>query len=161
MAVAMVLLGVATLVALEKMHVTDFIKTPTGSSVPTAAEKKEQNRTEQEDKKDFIETPDSVAQTPEEAAQSAGIDLAARKESNNTVTILTKLYKVSDGTCTLTLTNGSKTYSESAKVIYQPDFSTCAGFNVPKDKLGSGEWTIELSVVGNVSVTKTITFEVN
>ena len=41
--------------------------------------------------------------------------------------------------------NGKK-YSQEAEIIYQPEYSTCAGFSVPISSVGNGSWDISLSV---------------
>lgn len=81
--------------------------------------------------------------------------------SGDTVVITTKLVGYSDGTCTLDVTNGAKTNTQTANVIYAPNYSTCAGFTVPKSSLGSGNWNIALSVLsGGNTTSKTVTYEV-
>lgn len=89
------------------------------------------------------------------------ITLTATQSSSSAVTVSTKLVGYSDGACSLTVKNGSKSTSLSARIIYAPDFSTCAGFNVPINDLGSGNWSITLSVTskGNTQ-TKTTSLEV-
>lgn len=160
-ALAIVLLGVATVAALEVTKVTDFIKLgPTEQSGPSATEKAEQDRAAQQDKKDFIEGPDPVAK-PTSTDSSATIELSAKQESNGSVTVLTKLYSAPDGSCTLAISNGAKTHTQTVDVIYQPDFSSCAGFSVARDQLGAGEWTIKLTVASGATSEKTITFRVN
>jgi len=82
-------------------------------------------------------------------------------ESNHEVTVTTKLFNYSDGTCSLTVNNGSKTTSRTAPVIYQAQFSTCAGFTIPVSALDAGTWSFSLSVTsGGITTTKTITANV-
>lgn len=152
--IAAILLVVGAVVALEVSGVTDFYKSDAGTTGPTPEEKAEQKKTDSNAKQDFIESPDpSPAQ---DTTSSSSIELSAKQEDNGSVTILTKLYGVANGTCTLLITNGSQTYTESAPVIYQPSFSSCAGFNVQKSKLGTGQWSIKLSLDSNDSLEKTI-----
>ena len=81
--------------------------------------------------------------------------------ANGAVTIKTKLVGYSDGTCTLTITNGEKSTIQTATVIFAPNFSTCAGFTVPISTIGSGIWNIHLSVAsGGTTTSKTTTYEV-
>lgn len=160
-ALAVVMLGVATVAVLEVTKVTDFIKLgPTEQPGPSAAEKAEQDRAAQQDKKDFIESPDPAA-LPPSTENSTTIELSAKQEPNGSVTVLTKLYSVPDGSCTLTISNGAKTHTQTADVIYQPDFSSCAGFSLARDQLGAGEWTIKLTVASDATSEKTITYRVN
>lgn len=93
---------------------------------------------------------------------SDNITLTATQSSSDKITVLTKLKGYSDGTCSLSIVNGSKTYTQSASVIYQPEFSTCAGFSVPTASLGSGTWNLTLNVVsGGVTTQKSTTLEVH
>jgi hypothetical protein len=93
--------------------------------------------------------------------QSTSIQLSARQEANGSVTVFTKLYGYSAGTCRLEVTNGQATQTQTAEIIYQSQFSTCAGFSVPSDKLGAGTWDIKLTATSEESVkTKSIAFKV-
>lgn len=62
------------------------------------------------------------------------------------VVVLTKLYGYGDGTCTLTSTNSGSSDTQTAEVIYQDNFSSCAGFTVSYAALGKGTWSISLNV---------------
>lgn len=96
--------------------------------------------------------------TPPEG--NSGITIAPSVSGNNVV-VSTQLAGYSDGTCKLTATNGAKTNSQTADVIYAPSFSTCAGFVVPIDDLGHGTWNLTLDVTsGGITSTKTTTYEV-
>lgn len=98
--------------------------------------------------------------TPSDSSNS--IILSAKQESDSSVTVFTKLLNITDGQCHLAITNGAATYSDSADVIYQPEYSICAGFSVLRNKLGSGTWNITLSVTsGTATKVKTMSFEVN
>ena len=107
---------------------------------------------------------DKGAAQPTPAAMnnaSQSIDLSGKQESNGTVTVFTKLYGYSDGSCSLTVTNGSATANQTATVIYAPDYSSCAGFSVPITGLGTGDWNISLKVDSNsTSTKKNISFRV-
>jgi cytoskeletal protein RodZ len=82
-------------------------------------------------------------------------------QNNPNVVITTKLYGYSDGTCTLNISNGSKSATQDAPVMFQAEYSTCAGFSVPVDQLGSGAWTVKLSVTsGGKTLTKEVSYEV-
>jgi cytoskeletal protein RodZ len=68
--------------------------------------------------------------------------------SNNLLVITTKLQAFSGtGTCTLELKNGDLSVTESAQVIYQEEYSSCAGFSIPLSKLSkNGTWSLKISV---------------
>lgn len=88
------------------------------------------------------------------------IDLDARQDSQQVI-ITTKLMGYSDGTCTLNVKNGAKTLSRTAKVMFQRDYSMCAGFSLPVSDVGAGIWDISLAVTsGSSTQTKTLTLEV-
>ena len=144
--------------ALEISGVTDFVKDKEQAvNGPTKSEEKVQNKTNSDSKKDFIESPDPGQDVPQATQE---IELSARQESDNSVTVLTKLSNVASGTCTLTITNGSADYTDTAQVIYQPSFSSCAGFTVERNGLGPGEWSIKLSVTTDTTLEKTIIYKV-
>jgi hypothetical protein len=118
-----------------------------------------------DNKKEFVEkqgsTGSNTANNQAQAADGSNIDISARQETNNSVTVFTKLYGFSSGNCQLTVTNGVNHQSLSAGIIYQSQFSTCAGFSVPISGLGTGDWNIRLSVNSNGTLhDKSITFGV-
>jgi hypothetical protein len=88
-------------------------------------------------KKEFIEGDNETRAEPSESK----VDIFAVNDSDNVI-VSSKLYGFSDGECSMSVTNGSKSFNESAQIIYQPEYSTCAGFSIPKSELGSGTWTI-------------------
>lgn len=158
--------GAVLLVAgiLELTHVTNFLKLPGKSSEssqgPTPEQLKQEAEVNAEAKKQFIENGDSEA-TSGHLSSSKAIELSAKQEANNTVTVFTKLLGYSDGTCKLTVTNGAQTTTQEASVIFQREASLCAGFSVPVDTIGKGRWTLALAVTSNGSTeTQTMTQEV-
>ena len=118
------------------------------------------------DEKKQLETTDSPKNTTTPTSDpvtpvNSSIELSAKQESNSTVTIISKLFSVSSGTCTLKIVNGSKTVTRTASVIYQPEFSTCAGFSIPISELGGGAWDIKLELSGGSNTgSKSIILEV-
>lgn len=175
-ALGVVLLLGLLLVVLEKKHVTNFVKNPLGSNSPSGSptdgptpdQKAAEDALNAANKQKLIESeaatqnkdPQTKPSTPSASDQS--ITMSARQESNNTVTVFTKLYNYSSGSCNLTVTNGGQTNTQTATVMYQPEYATCAGFSVPVSGLGSGTWNINLKVISNgATTTKSISFEVN
>jgi hypothetical protein len=75
--------------------------------------------------------------------ESVKVEVAAKQDAK-TVTVTTQIYSIGDGNCTLTVSNGAKSYSQTAQVLYQATYSTCAGFSVPVEKLGAGMWDIKV-----------------
>jgi hypothetical protein len=105
----------------------------------------EQQTTYNQNKQALIES-----ETPTDATDSQKkIIMASKQEDNGTLTIFTKLYGYSDGVCTLKVSNGSHTSSQTASIIFQSEYSTCAGFSVPIAENGTGTWTIDLIASSN------------
>ena len=124
------------------------------STGPTTEQQAAQQKAETDLKKDFVETPfPKLPSTTTTNNTDRTISLNAVQESNGTVTIYTKLYGFPEGACALRVTNGSSTYSASAALMYQPEFSSCAGFSVPITKLGTGLWNITLDATSGGSTT--------
>jgi|JI10StandDraft_1071094.scaffolds.fasta_scaffold286157_2 cytoskeletal protein RodZ len=136
------------ILALEKTKTTDIIKMPK-TTVETAAEK--QNQTESKEanaaKEAFLDN--TVAPTtnqPQSDANPAGtLTITAEQEGSN-VNILSKITGVPSGECTLQIQNGAVATTQKAQLIYQPEFSSCAGYSIPRNVLGAGRWQITVTV---------------
>ena len=132
---------------------------------PTPAEQKQMQEVDNSAKKAFAEetkdtdNPGVVVPTP---TTPDTIELSASKADTATVTVFTKLKNYASGNCELTVTNGARTHSATAQILYQPEYSSCAGFSVPLSELGAGTWTVKLvaTPTGGSAVTKTITAEI-
>jgi cytoskeletal protein RodZ len=134
---------------------------------PTVTQRKAQAKADLDAKRTITEaTPSKTATTPPVStapgtSADQPIDLSAKTESNNSVTVIAKLANISSGTCKLDIANGTSTFSASADVIYQPEYSSCAGFSVPITPLGHGTWNITLTInPGTTQSTKTIIYKV-
>lgn len=154
------------LVMLEKTNVTNFIKRPINAGVtngPTEEQKKQEAESNADTKKELI-TGQDKPEGPTSGDVSTfekSIELSTKQENNNTVTIFTELQGYNSGSCELTVTNAGKTTTQAAPIMYQPEFSSCAGFSVPIDALGKGNWNIKLSAVSGGKInSKTIQAEV-
>lgn len=151
------------LLVLEKFNVVSLVQNRSNTSQNeeiSEEEKQAEAKVNLDEKKKFIEG-DTMQTGPTPPAQSIDIQLSARTEGNNTVTIFTEVRGVSSGNCTLSISNGTKKMTSAADIIYQPEFSICGGFSIPVAELGSGAWDITLSVdsIGR-NQTKNITYEV-
>lgn len=94
-------------------------------------------------------------------SSSSAITITASQTNSTEVAISTKLAGYSDGTCNLTISNGNKTTTQSAQVMFEKQFSTCAGFTVPISTVGTGTWNVKLDVIsGGTTTSKTISAEV-
>jgi len=161
----LVLLAVAglALFVLEKTHTTDFIKQSGSQSPnpvkPTAAQQAEadaqskQQLIDSATKSDQSSTPDT---TTAPAPSAGSLTISASQSDTMSVVVFTKMQDVPAGTCKLIITNGAATSSQTAGVIYQPQFSSCAGFTVPVSSVGAGNWNISVtvSVDGGKSLTQ-------
>jgi hypothetical protein len=158
-----VLLSVAvTLFILEITDTTHFFHTSQQEK-----DKQQAALIDAKKKKTFTQTTSSSGKgessnttyTPPNNPDNIIID--AKQESANQAVITTKLYGYSDGTCSLNIQNDGHTYTANAQVIYQAEYSSCAGFSVPTNTLYTGTWNISLSVTsGGITQTKATTLEV-
>lgn len=108
-------------------------------------------------KQDLISNDDSDDQNP---VTPSNITLSAT-QTDNEVTITTKLVGYSDGECALVVGSDNGSLTRNAEIIYQPEFSTCAGFSIDTAELGKGTWNISLTVTsGSSSDKKELSLEV-
>lgn len=63
--------------------------------------------------------------------------------------IRTTIDQMVSGTCQLKLTNGQRVVTKESAIAQNPSSSTCEGFNVPTNELGSGNWQIEIQTSGD------------
>jgi len=123
-----------------------------------------QQAADTKDKQEFINNSKNEPST-EGPLNTGNVDeskvVVTAAQSAEAIVVSTKLYDYSDGTCSLNVINGSKQNAQSAPIIFQPEYSTCAGFSVDRDELGAGTWTIELTATSKgQSVTKKISLDV-
>lgn len=91
---------------------------------------------------------------------SDNISLEAVQDAS-TVIVTAKLVGYSDGNCSLSIKNGTKSFSKTATIVYQREYSTCEGFSIPITELGTGSWEVLLTVTsGESTETKTLNKEV-
>lgn len=107
--------------------------------------------------------PMSSTPTPATPSTAPATMVLASKLEGDTVTITTQIKNISSGNCKLTISNGAPTTSQTAQIIYQPEFSSCAGFSVAKSSLGTGTWNITVTATPDVgdATTQSTTLEVN
>lgn len=53
---------------------------------------------------------------------------------------------ISSGSCQLTLTSGTKTVTRESGIVPNPSSASCEGFDVPTSELGSGNWSITITI---------------
>lgn len=177
--VLVIIAGIFLLLAvLEKTQVINLLDPNNSSSNgPSEAEKEQEKQTNADTKQSFLDNtygtdsgnPDSNSQNAANNSASNGstgtssITSLSADQNGNSVVVIAKIQSAPGGTCTLTVTNGSSTISKTADIIYQPEFSSCAGFSVPVSEVGAGSWTVKLNVktTDGSSSSKQITFEAN
>ena len=90
--------------------------------------------------------PDYEGSNPNTSASLTGAINYKSVSGGNLVIRTTINQLLTSGTCTLTLTNGSKTVTRSTNIAQNPSSSTCQGFDVPTSELGSGTWSISIAI---------------
>ena len=151
-----IIISILSLLALEKFHITNFLNVSEKSP-----EQIKQDKIDSQNKQDFVINKNSEVNTEVIHPTSDNIKITTNRESDGSLTILTELTNYSDGTCDLTITNNDQSYTQTVPIIYQPSFSTCAGFNITTDTLGPGTWQISIIATSKgESNTKTISVEV-
>lgn len=171
LAVAVAICG--SVFALDKIGVISIFPketVPNISKEPTPQEKKSEKKTNQDTKESFLNAIKDDKEKSVEKSKPApvpksnsSIELSANRDGDS-VTIIIKLKEqgYSQGKCSLTVAANGKRVAQNADIIYQPEYSTCAGFSIPVSSVGSGQWAISLSVTplnGN-PITKTLTKEI-
>lgn len=106
------------------------------------------------DKEQFVEESERAESSPDaDERQSITVEVDTYQQGDEVV-YQTKVRGASDGTCALDATNGSRQISRSAEIMYQAQYSTCAGFSIPVSELGSGTWQLVLNVKSGDSRTR-------
>lgn len=119
--------------------------TPAKTSGPTVQQKAQQKTAEENQKLQETQTPKNTT-PPNTGLTASNITLTTERASDGSLTVFTKLTNITDGTCQLIVTNGAASSTLNASIIYQPEYSSCAGFSVPTTDLGTGNWHIALTV---------------
>ena len=171
LAVAIAICG--SVFALDKIGIISIFPkdtVPNISKEPTPQEKKSEEKANQDTKESFLNTIKDDKEKPVEKSKPApvpksnsSIELSADRDGDS-VTIIVKLKEqgYSQGKCSLTVAANGKKVAQNADIIYQPEYSTCAGFSIPVSSVGDGQWTISLSVtpLNGKPITKTLIKEI-
>lgn len=167
-AVAVLLILFATL---EVTNVTNFISTSSDkvtTTGPTEEQKKEESKINADKKSELLDDkrneqkkePGDKPSKPDDNKPKNDITLRASQNEKNVI-VHSLIHGYSSGTCSLIATNGSKQVKQSAPILYQPQESTCEGFSINKNELGSGDWNIKLTVkYKEKSVSNSISYKV-
>lgn len=174
---AIVLLVLAIFFALEKFNVTNITPVSSGSngssanggnSGPTEEEAAAQAQSDADQKQDYLDSVtssdtnnDNSSADSKNTTSPASMAISASQDGNS-VTVLTRIQNIAEGSCTLTASSGSKITTQTAQIIYQPEFSSCAGFSIATNTLGAGTWTVSITatpIIGS-AITQSTTVEV-
>lgn len=107
---------------------------------------------------------DEPIQKPNDPDSPISIILSASGQdyAGGPVLIRSILDNISNGTCTLTLSNDNDTKTYTSAIIWTGTYYSCEGFDVPMSDLSPGEWKLELVASNDTfsgTTTKTITVE--
>lgn len=116
----------------------------------TEQQEKTKVQTSSDQKDQFLDSQknnDSNSEPADIPSTSDTISLSSTQNNGSVVTII-KLngQGYSTGVCELTTTANGKTDYQTAEIVYQPEYSSCAGFATPIETLGKGVWQIKLTV---------------
>lgn len=76
--------------------------------------------------------------------------ISTLEQAGDEITVRTVLNDIKSGTCTLTLSQGTRKVTKTAPVGLVTSYYSCQGFDVPKSELGStGTWSAVVKVEAN------------
>jgi hypothetical protein len=88
--------------------------------------------------------------TSQDTDQEILMTLVSNNKNETSVQLRTLIDKnVSDATCTLSVTQSDKSYTDTVAVQNMPSTSTCKGFDIPLSRLSPGTWTGTIKVQNN------------
>jgi len=123
---------------------------------PTAAEENLQNQIKQSvisKSTDTNQTPSNITVSISRISQAgAGQDIQIRAVISGTTS----------GTCTVTFTKDTDSFSESFTVVQQATYSTCNSANVPAASFPTkGVWNVSIKITNGQSVSNTAESSIN
>ena len=143
---------------LEKSNITSvFGDHPNAGGSSPEQEKAAEAKVDADTKKRLIES--TLKSNSSNSSETPSIELTAKQEPNDTVTVFTKLTSITSGTCQLVINGNGTTLVNEVEVIYQAQYSTCAGFSVPINAKGIWNINLNISTAGG-SYSKHINYEV-
>jgi len=90
--------------------------------------------------------PAAPAATTGGTVKTVSVTITSANQSDTTLQVRSLIGAVvNTGSCTLTLSNGSRTGTKKSGVQPTANSSTCQGFNVPVSELSSGTWSMMIS----------------
>ena len=144
--VALLLVGAGTAYAIVQSQSTPSAEEKAAQEVPYKSESPDAtDESVKEDTPEYDGAP---------SGDSTDVTMEASQQGTNVV-VQTKLHGYSDGTCSLKITDGTLSNTVEAPVLFQPEYSSCAGFTIPTAEYATGTWNLELSVVSKgTTITK-------
>lgn len=145
-----------TLFALEKTGVTNFYTsdqteesssttTPNESTIDyspaTSTDNEDINKQKGSDKTD--PAPSAIPQ------DTAVVTITRANATPSGVDVTVLLSGISDGTCNLTLTQGTATVISSSSIKKDGQYTYCDAFNVDRSKLTNGKWQVSVVAKNN------------
>jgi len=125
------------------------------SSTSELTEKESATEEETEEEEEVDTEPEKKAKQYEgdedpNSSETLTGDITNDEVSGDTLRVRVSIDQyLTSGTCELTLTSGSKTYTDTANIIPDASTSTCEGFDIPVSKLSSGDWNIKIQLSSN------------
>ena len=123
-----------------------------------------ENSSENNEKKEEIEGKPQIVQNdgedPNQREELTGILTASHVSENKLILRVNIDQFLTSGKCVLKLSSGANAVEKEANIISSASTSTCEGFDVSMNELGSGKWSIEIFLDSNNKTGK-ITGEVD
>lgn len=117
----------------------------TSEDTKKETEAKDVENAKSADNKNYQQQPGQAQQT----ASKSAVNISSIGQADSTVYVNALVDGETSGTCTLTLTNGSKKIVKSAAIGYQVSYYICNGFNISSSEFApKGEWTARIDTSG-------------
>lgn len=117
------------------------------SNTPSTPSTTENNNIEREKEKEI--PPQHEGPSPDASSSLTGSINYSAVAGNNLIIRTTINQTVNSGTCSLSLTSGSKNVTRSSNIAQNPSSATCEGFDIPVSELGTGTWNITININGD------------
>lgn len=144
--VALVIAGSA--IAYLLLMSTGASKSDVNLNPPTSDQIDAGNATKEQTVNGDVVKPGVGNQPSTEARQSIPITITATNQNGDMLQVRTLISSIADsGSCTLTITQGSKIITKQAGLQAQANSSTCKGFDVPISELSKGTYSLRIDVL--------------
>lgn len=152
-------LALAAVLGLNKQEQITHSPSATTSSKTPILDVDTNSAAKQGEAKTPLRQTDSLSNVDSSARTPASIRVHAESQGDSVV-IKTNLGAASDGECVLAVSDGAKSLTRSAPIIFTPEFSSCAGFVIGKRELSGSDWQIRLTITyDNKTITQSINYK--